>query len=206
MTEGLEKMMRPTVLAILALGLMLAAPLQQSNGEAPLHPELSAGARLIIDAIDTEQQCELSEAVTVEIEGLLLRPYNVLTVQTEAERLIQVYAQCANPPRAAALLAERVDDTSDASCRAFFLRGLAVTKHPIAIQTLVDRLDDEETYVTLESPGHSEDLSIGSSAAHLLGKLFPEVETGALVSWVDWWERNRDAYWRKWGETPPGQE
>jgi hypothetical protein len=191
-----------TIFTILALVMMSQAPMPALGGGPPLHPNLSSDARIAIEAINTGEPCQLAEAVTVEIEGLLLRPYDVLTIQTEAEHLIHVYAQCAKPARAAAFLAERVNGTEDASCRVFFLRGLAVTKHPIAIETLVDRLSDEETYATLESPGHSEDLLIGSAAAHILGKLFPDVEGGVPTSWVDWWEQNRDAYWVKWEETP----
>ena len=110
------------------------------------------------------------------------------------------YSKCVSPRRAAAFLAERVDVTDDASVRVFLLRGLAVTKHPIAIETLVGRVNDRQTYATLEGPDHSEDYSIGSAAAHMLGRLFPEVETSPSKSWADWWERNRDAYWREWGE------
>ena len=88
------------VFTILALVMMSQALFPALGGNPPLHRSLSAAARIAIEEIDTEQQCELTEAVTVEVEGLLLTPYDVLTIQTEAERLLHVYARCASPRRA----------------------------------------------------------------------------------------------------------
>jgi len=52
----------------------------------PTHPDLSADAASAIVLAESTGECELSEAVAVEIEGLLSRQYDALTVQTEAAK------------------------------------------------------------------------------------------------------------------------
>lgn len=180
-------------IAILLLGVVASGQLVRS-AESPIHPDLSESARASVLAADIDDPCELPESAATEIEGLLLRPYDALTIQTEAEKLIQVYARCVAPSRAADFLAERVDMTEDPMSRVWLLRGLGMTEHPAAVDAIVRRVSDDQVYMSLVSADHKEDVSVRAAAATVLRKLFPNVEANGPTGWHTWWSSNRERY------------
>jgi len=122
--------------------------------------------------------------------------FDALTVQTEADELINVYVRCVPPGHAGPFLAEILTKTEAPSVRVHLLDGLARTGHKVAIDALVEHVASSDIYLILEStqPGDDKSYTVGDAASRLLAGMFPDVEMPSPESWIKWWAVNRDGY------------
>jgi hypothetical protein len=167
------------------------------------HPDLSADAASAIALAESTEECELSEAVAVEIEGLLTRQYDALTVQTEAAKVLQIYSRCMSRSRSSRFLAQRLARAEEPSFRVYLLYGLAKTRHPIAVDAIVERIGDSAVSVTMEgSDGSSTNSTVGATAVHILREMFPDAPADSANSWKQWWRGNAEDYRKSYVERP----
>jgi len=92
-------------------------------------------------------------------------------------------------------LSDRVEKEDDPSVRVFWLRALANVSHPVAIDRIIQRIDDHATALTLEgSDGSIEHRSVGDTSLSILEGLFPEARVLVPADWVTWWQRERPSF------------
>ena len=180
----------------LIVALITVSPFAAGQDVRLEHPNLPASLRAFIDSLDQKSACDLPSEMTVQVESLLQWQFDALTVQTEADELIDVYVRCVPPDRAAPFLIDVHSATESPLARYYLLRGLAATGHRTAVDLLVEQAKNGELYVTVESThgGGETRHTIGEAASRLLSDLFPAADASSPESWVKWWADTRDHF------------